>query len=60
MAQRPSSCKDKPVRMVALDGTYPMARRQLKYLDSCCALKGVKLPTVKLDLKDGFCKSAIA
>lgn len=60
LAQRPPECKDKPVRLVALDGTYPMARRQVKYLRSCCELQNVPLPLVKLDLKDGICKSAIA
>ena len=58
MASRPN--KSLPVRLVALDGTYPMARRQVKYLNSRCQLLNCKIPLVKLDLKDGACKSAIA
>ncbi len=44
LKQRPESCKDKPVRLVALDGTYPCARRQLRYLSGCCAQNGVPTP----------------
>jgi hypothetical protein len=52
--------KGKPVKLVMLDGTYPCASRQLKHIAGACKIRKIPIPVVKLDLTDGFCKSAIA
>eukprot|EP01038_Epipyxis_sp_PR26KG_P006748 gene6748-9245_t len=54
-----NNSKDK-VRLVVLDGTYSSAKRQVKHLTRCLALRGINAPFVKLDLDDRGCKSAIA
>lgn len=51
--------RKKTMRLVLLDGTFPGASRQVKYLVNCCRLRGFELPQVKLDLDGGYCKSAI-
>jgi DTW domain-containing protein YfiP len=59
MGGRPATMSEKPIRLVMLDGTFPGASRQAKFLMNCCALRGVPAPLVKLDLEDGACKSAM-
>ena len=56
---RNSELSNQPIRLVILDGTYPAASREAKYLVNCCRLRGINLPMVKLDLENGACKSAI-
>lgn len=60
MGARPAEHSDKPIRLVMLDGTFPGAARQAKYLMSCCAVRGIPAPLVKLDLEGDACKSAVA
>lgn len=60
MQARPATCTDKPIRLIMLDGTFPGASRQAKYLMGCCAVRGIPAPLVKLDLEGGACKSAVA
>ena len=38
IAQRPPSCRDRPIRLVALDGTYAQASRQYKHLSKSLSL----------------------
>ena len=60
MDQRPPASAGKPIRLIMLDGTFPGASRQAKYLMNCCALRGIPAPVVKLDLEGDACKSAVA
>lgn len=60
MGARPALNSDKPIRLVMLDGTFPGASRQAKYLMNCCAVRGIPAPLVKLDLEGDACKSAVA
>lgn len=60
MGARPVEHSDKPIRLVMLDGTFPGASRQAKYLMNCCAVRGIPAPLVKLDLEGDACKSAVA
>lgn len=55
-----SSNSSEGARLVMLDGTYPQANRQMKYIDYFCKLRGIPTPVVKLDLSKSGCKSAIA
>ncbi|KAJ1396364.1 hypothetical protein B484DRAFT_407348 [Ochromonadaceae sp. CCMP2298] len=49
-----------PLRLVMLDGTFPGAAKEARYLIQCLQLRGVPAPVVKLDLESGVCKSAVA
>lgn len=64
IAQRPASCRDRPIRLVALDGTYAQASRQYKHLIKSLSLLSPDCPqplsVVKLDLECGRCDSALA
>lgn len=59
LASRPIAARDKPIRFIALDGTYSHAQRQYKHLKKIFSLYGMPLPHVKLDLGDSGCKSMI-
>lgn len=50
---------NKPVTLIALDGTYSQALRQYKHLIKSSALHDFPLQAVKLDLGPNGCKSAI-
>jgi len=54
-----SSTTKRPARLVALDGTYKTAVRQIKHLQKCLAAAGVPMPVVKLDLDEKGCRSAV-
>lgn len=59
LQSRPRQGQGRGIRVVALDGTYPNATRQLKYLQKRCKLRGIALPTVKLDLSPHGMRSQI-
>ena len=46
------------IRLLALDGTYPCAKRLFKHLKVNLDALGVPIPLVKLDLGDEGCRSA--
>ena len=61
MAARPvSTTQNRSVRLVVLDGTYPQASRQFKYLSHAFQLLYQKeVPVVRLDLGDTPVRSAL-
>lgn len=60
LKSRPSAAQNLPPRIVVLDGTYPQASRQYKYLAKSLELMhGNQLPVVKLDLGNRPVRSAL-
>lgn len=57
---RKTNNPQKPVTLIALDGTYSHAMRQWKHLVKLAAVYNISVPVVKLDLGDDGCESAIA